>query len=130
MNKSKEIQVIDIENSDLTTRGFQDCTNIQEDEYSERVDLFLERIQVESRRQENPKEKRRKLCDHLKSLFQVKLWFSRTHQGRPVTQVVCKATTEEKNNTSPATSPQSGPQRRADPSSMRSSCLGSRITSN
>ena len=62
-----EIQVIDIENSDLTTRGFKDCTNIQEEEYSERADIILERIQVESRRQENPKEKRRKLCDHLKS---------------------------------------------------------------
>ena len=58
-----EIELIDIENSDLTTRGFEECTNIQEKEYSERTDIILEGIQ---------------------------LWFSRTHLGRPVTQVLCK----------------------------------------
>ena len=75
MNKStSEILVIDIENIDYT-KGFEDCTNIQEEEYCERADLILERIQDKSRRQDNPKEKRRKLCDHLKSLFHQKLWF-------------------------------------------------------
>ena len=76
MNKSEsEIPVINIENIDYT-RGFVDCMNIQE-EYSERAEVILERLQDKSRRQENPKEKRRKLCDHLKSLFHQKLCFLR-----------------------------------------------------
>ena len=70
--KNSEIPVIDIENIDYT-RGFIDCTNIQDEEYNEQADVILERIQDKSRRQENPKEKRRKLCDHLKSLFHQKL---------------------------------------------------------
>ena len=57
MNKStSEIPVIDIENIDYIW-GFVDRTNIQEEEYSERADIILERIQDKSRRQENPKEK-------------------------------------------------------------------------
>ena len=56
MNKSEnKIPVIDIENIDYT-RGFVDCMNIQE-EYSERADIILERIQDKSRRKDNPKEK-------------------------------------------------------------------------
>ena len=79
MNKTtNEILVIDIENIDYT-RGFKDCTNIQEEEYCVRADIILEKIQDKSRRQENPKEKRRKLCDHLKSLFHKKWLFSQTH---------------------------------------------------
>ena len=85
---NSEIPVIDIENIDYT-RGFIDCTNIQDEEYNEQADVILERIQDKSRRQENPKEKRRKLCDHLKSLFHQKLWFFTSHPKRPVTQVIC-----------------------------------------
>ena len=45
MNKStSEIPVIDIKNIDYT-RGFEDCTNIKEEEYCERADLILDRIQ-------------------------------------------------------------------------------------
>ena len=67
--KNSEIPVINLDNIDeYCTRGFIDCTNIQEEEYSERADVILERIQDKSRNQENPKEKRRKLCDQ-------KLWF-------------------------------------------------------
>ena len=77
-NSASEVPVIDIENVD-TTRGFKYCTSIQEEQYSERADIILERIQDKSRRQENPKEKRKKLCDHLKSVFHLKLWFLRTH---------------------------------------------------
>ena len=73
MNRStSEILVIDIENIDYT-RGFMDCKNIQEEEYCERADIILETIQDKSRRQDNPKEKRRTLCNHLKSLFRQKL---------------------------------------------------------
>ena len=73
------------------------CTNIQE-EYSEGADILLERLQDKSRRQENQKEIKRKMCNHLKSLFHQKLWFLRAHGGRPVTQVVCKAASEERHH--------------------------------
>ena len=53
MSKRKsEILVINLDNLDeYFTRGFIDCTNIQEEEYSERADVTLERIQDESRNQ-------------------------------------------------------------------------------
>ena len=95
--ENSEIQVIDIENIDYT-RGYIDCKNIQDDEYNERADVILERIQDESRRQENPKEKRRKLCNHLKSLFHQKLWFAPSNPKRPITQVTCKATPEKRHH--------------------------------
>ena len=95
--KNSEILVVNLDNIDeYCTRGFIDCSNIQEDEYSERADVILERIQDESRRQDSPKENQRKLCDHLKSLFHQKLRFLQEHQGRPVAQVVCKAAMEER----------------------------------
>ena len=90
MNRSIDISVIAIEKSDLISKRFEDSTNIQEEEYSERANNILERIQRESRRQDPPKDKRMKLCNHLKSSFQQKLWFSKTHRYRPMSQIMLK----------------------------------------
>ena len=97
MNESgNQISVINIENI-YYNRGFVDCTNIQE-EYRERAEVILERLQDKSRGQDNPKEKRGKQCDHLKSLFHQKLWFLCIYQGRPVAQVTGKAAAEERHH--------------------------------
>ena len=97
--KNSEIPVINLDNLDeYCTRGFIDSTNIQEEEYMERADVILEKLQDESRNQERPKEKRRKLCNHLKSLFHQKLWLAPSHPKRPVTQVNCKAAPEERHH--------------------------------
>ena len=87
--KNSEIPVINLDNLDeYCTRGFIDCTNIQEEEYTERADVILEKLQDESRNLEKPKEKRRKLCNHLKSLFHQKLGFAPSNPKRPITQVI------------------------------------------
>ena len=97
--KKKEIPVINLDNIDeYCTRGFIDFTNIQEEEYSEGADVILERIQDESRNQENPKERRRKLFNHLKSLFHQKLWLGPSHPKRPITQVICKVAPKERHH--------------------------------
>ena len=96
--RNSEIPVINLDNIDeYFTRGFIDATNIQE-EYMERADEILIKLQDKSRNQEKPKEKRRKLCDHLKSLFHQKLWFSPSHPRRPITKVTCKATPQERHH--------------------------------
>ena len=97
--RNSEIPVINLDNIDeYFTRGFIDGTNIQEEEYTERADVILEKLQDKSRNQEKPKEKREKLCDHLKSLFHQKLWFSPSNPRRPITQVTCKATPQERHH--------------------------------
>ena len=44
--KNKEIPVINLDNIDeYCTRGFIDCKNIQEEEYTEQADVILEKLQ-------------------------------------------------------------------------------------
>ena len=97
--RNSEIPVINLDNIDkYLNRGFIDNTNIQQEEYTERADEILIKLQDESKDQEKPEEKRRKLCNHLKTLFHQKLWFSPSHPRRPITQVTCKATPQERHH--------------------------------
>ena len=68
--RNSEIPVINLDNLDeYQNRGFIDGTNIQQEEYTERADEILIKLQQDNKDQEKPEEKRRKLCDHLKTLF-------------------------------------------------------------
>ena len=97
--RSSEIPVINLDNiEEYLNRGFIDDTNIQQEEYTERADEILIKLQEDNKDQEKPEEKRRKLCDHLKTLFHQKLWFSPSHPRRPITQVTCKATPQERHH--------------------------------
>ena len=93
--RNNEIQVINLDNIDEYFNI--DSTNIQE-EYRERADEILIKLQDKSKDQEKPEEKRRKLCDHLKTLFHQKLWFSPSHPRTPITQVTCNATPQERHH--------------------------------
>ena len=75
-SRINNIPVINLDNiEEYLNRGFIDSTNIQQqEEYSERADQILIKLQEENKEQEKPEEKRRKLCDHLKTLFHQRLW--------------------------------------------------------
>ena len=92
--------LINLDNLDeYLNQGFIDDSNIQQqEEYSERADQILKKLQEEEKEQERPEEKRRKLCDHLKTLFHQKTWYSPEHPRRPITQINCRATPEEQNH--------------------------------
>ena len=99
-SRTNNIPLINLDNLDeYLNRGFIDDSNIQQqEEYSERADQILIKLQEEEKEQERPEEKRRKLCDHLKTLFHQMLWYSPEHRRRPITQITCKATPEERNH--------------------------------
>ena len=99
-SRINNIPVITLNNiNKYLNRGFIDSTNIQQqEEYSERADQILIKLQEENKEQEKPEEKRRKLCDHLKTLFHQRLWYSSSNPRRPITQVTCKANPEERNH--------------------------------
>ena len=64
--------MINLDNIDeYINRGFIDKTNTQQEEYMERADEILIKLQDESKDQEKAEEKRRKLYNHLKTLFPV-----------------------------------------------------------
>ena len=97
-SSSDKIPLIDLDNLDkFLTPGFINDSNIQqqEEEYTERADHILIKIQEEEREQEKPEEKRRKLCDYLKTLFHQRTYYSPEHPRRPITQVNCRANLEE-----------------------------------
>ena len=98
--KQDKIPLINLDNLDeYLNQGFIDNSNIQQqEEYSERADQILIKLQEEEKEQERPEEKRRKLCDHLKTLFHQKTWYSPEHPRRPITQINCRATPEEQNH--------------------------------
>ena len=97
--RNNEIPVINLDNIDeYINRGFIDKTNTQQEEYMERADEILIKLQDKSKDQEKLKAKRRKLCDHLKTLFHQNLWFSPSHRRRPITKVTCKATLQERHH--------------------------------
>ena len=98
--KQDKIPLINLDNLDeYLNQGFIDDSNIQQqEEYSERADQILIKLQEEEKEQERPEEKRRKLCDHLKTLFHQKTWYSPEHPRRPITQINCRATPEEQNH--------------------------------
>ena len=99
-SRTNNIPVINLDNIDkYMNRGFIDDTNNQlQEEYTERADQILIKLQEENKEQEKPEEKRRKLCDHLKTLFHQQLWYSSSNPRRPITQVTCKANPEERNH--------------------------------
>ena len=99
-SRINNIPLINLDNFDeYLNRGFIEDSNIQQqEEYTERADQILIKLQEEEKEQERPEEKRRKLCDHLKTLFHQKLWYSPEHPRRPITQITCKATPEERNH--------------------------------
>ena len=100
-SKSDKIPLINLDNLDeFLNQGFIDDSNIQqqEEEYTERADQILIKLQEEEKELERPEEKRRKLCDHLKTLFHQKTWYSPEHPRRPITQVNCRANLEERNH--------------------------------
>ena len=97
-SRINNIPVINLDNiEEYLNRGFIDDTNIQQqEEYSERADQILIKLQEENKEQEKPEEKRRKLCDHLKTLFHQRLWYNSSNPRRPITQVTCKANQQER----------------------------------
>ena len=59
--RNSEIPVINLDNLDkYLNRGFIDGTNIQQEEYTERADEILIKLQEDNKDQEKPEEKRRK----------------------------------------------------------------------
>ena len=95
---SNKIPLIDLDNLDkLLTPGFINDSNIQqrEEEYTERADSILIKIQEEGKELEKPEEKRRRQCDYLKALFHQTTFYSPEHPRRPITQVNCRANLEE-----------------------------------
>ena len=97
INKVPAINLDNIE--EYLNRGFIDDTNIQQqEEYTERADQILIKLQEENKEQEKPEEKRRKLCDHLKTLFHQRLWYSSSNPRRPITQITCKANPQERDH--------------------------------
>ena len=97
-NKSDKIPLINLDNlEEFINPGFLDSSNIQEteEEYTERADHILIKLCEEEKESERPEEKRRKLCDHLKTLFNQKTWYSPEHPRRPITQINCRASPEE-----------------------------------
>ena len=97
-SSSDKIPLIDLDNLDkFLTPGFINDSNIQqrEEEYTERADHILIKIQEEEKELEKPEEKRRKLCDYLKTLFHQRTYYSPEHPRRPITQVNCRANLEE-----------------------------------
>ena len=87
-NKSDKIPLINLDNlEEFINPGFLDNSNIQEteEEYTERADHILIKLCEEEKESERPEEKRRKLCDHLKTLFNQKTWYSPEHPRRPIT---------------------------------------------
>ena len=97
-SSSDKIPLIDFDNLDkFLTPGFINDLNIQqqEEEYTERADHILIKIQEEEKELEKPEEKRRKLCDYLKTLFHQRTYYSPEHPRRPITQVNCRANLEE-----------------------------------
>ena len=98
--RSSEIPVINLDNiEEYLNRGFIDDTNIhQQEEYTERADQILIKLQEDNKDQEKPEEKRRKLCDHLKTLFHQRLWYSSSNPRRPITQVTCKVNPQERDH--------------------------------
>ena len=100
-SRTNNIPVINLDNIDkYLNKGFIDDTNIQlrEEEYTEQADQILIKLQEENKEQEKPEEKRRKLCDHLKTLFHQRLWYSSSNPRRPIPQVTCKATPQERDH--------------------------------
>ena len=99
-SKSDKIPLINLDNLDeFLNQGFIDDSNIQQqEEYSERADQILIKLQEEEKELERPEEKRRKLCDHLKTLFNKKTWYSPEHPRRPITQINFRATPEERSH--------------------------------
>ena len=99
-SRTNKIPLINLDNLDeYLNQGFIDDSNIQQqEEYSERADQILIKLQEEEKEQERPEEKRRKLCDPLKTLIHQKTWYSPEHPRRPITQITCKATPEERNH--------------------------------
>ena len=78
-SSSDKIPLIDLDNLDkFLTPGFINDSNIQqrEEEYTERADHILIKIQEEEREQEKPEEKRRKQCDYLKTLLHQRTYHS------------------------------------------------------
>ena len=96
-SKLDKIPLINLDNLDeYLNQGFLDGSNIkQQEEYSERADQILIKLQEEEKEPERPEEKRRKLCNHLKTLFNQKTWYSPEHPRRPITQINCRASPEE-----------------------------------
>ena len=92
--------MINLDNLDeYLNQGFLDNLNIQQqEEYSERADQILIKLQEEEKELERPEEKRRKLCDHLKMLFNQRTWYSPEHLRRPITQINCRASPEERSH--------------------------------
>ena len=99
-SKSDKIPLINLDNLDeYLNPGFLDSSNIQQqEEYSERADQILIKLQEEDKEPERPEEKRRRLCDYLKTLFHQKTWYSPEHPRRPITQINCRASPEEQNH--------------------------------
>ena len=99
-SRINNIPVTNLDNiEEYLNRGFIDSTNIQQqEEYSERADQILIKLQEEHKEQEKPVEKRRNLCDHLKTLFHQRLWYNSSNPRRPITQVTCKANPEERDH--------------------------------
>ena len=95
---SSKIPLIDLDNLDkFLTPGFINNSNIQdrEEEYTERADTILIKIQEEGKELEKPEEKRCRQCDYLKTLFHQRTYYSPEHPRRPITQVNCRANLEE-----------------------------------
>merc|ERR1711954_264170 len=93
-----KIPLIDLDNLDkFLNHGFINDSNIQqqEEEYTERADHILIKIQEEGKEIVKPEEKRRKLCDYLKTFFHQRTYYSPEHPRRPITQVNCRANLEE-----------------------------------
>ena len=99
-SRTNNTPVINLDNIDkYLNGGFIDDTNIQlQEEYTERADQILIKLQEENKEQEKPEEKRRKLCDHLKTLFHQRLRYSSSNPRRPITQVTCKANPQERDH--------------------------------
>ena len=100
-SNSDKIPLIDLDNLDkFLTPSFINDSNIQqqEEEYTERADHILIKIQEEEKEFEKPEEKRRKLCDYLKTLFHQRTYYSPEHPRRPITQVNCRANLEERSH--------------------------------
>ena len=98
---SSKIPLIDLDNLDkFLTPGFINSSNIQEreEEYTERADMILIKLQEEGKELEKPEEKRRRQCDYLKTLFHQRTYYSPEHPRRPITQVNCRANLEERSH--------------------------------